>query len=95
MSKTASTAWLLWLRYSRLLMGHDVVKEAPRAHKVVLVSHLQRKIVEGGVVGASAAAETKLLLMDGLWHLHSLADCWDVTALIRSASYSSEVCGSD
>lgn len=45
-------------------MGHGAVKEAPRAHKVV--SHLQRKIVEGGVVGASAAAETKLLLMDGL-----------------------------
>lgn len=27
MSKTASTAWLLWLRYSRLLMGQDAVKD--------------------------------------------------------------------
>ena len=46
-------------------------------------------------MGAGAAAKTKLLLMSGLRHLHSQADRRDLTALIRSAGYASEVGGAN
>lgn len=46
-------------------------------------------------MGAGAAAKTKLLFVSGLRHFHSQADRRDVTALIGSAGYASEVCWSN
>lgn len=57
----------------------------------VLVPHLPGRIVEGGVMRASAAVKTKLLLVSGLCHFHSHAARRDLRALIHSAGYTSEV----
>lgn len=71
------------------------ISKASKENKAMCVSHFEREIVEGSVVRASAAAETKLLLVDGFVHLHSLADRRHVTALICCARYSGEMCCSD
>lgn len=57
--------------------------------------HLKGKIVEGGVVGAGAAAKMKLLLIRGLRHFHPLADRRELTTLICSAGDAREMGRSD
>lgn len=60
-----------------------------------LEPHLQRKVVEGGVMRAGAAAKTKLLLVRRLCRFLYQAGHRDLTTLIRSAGDASEVGWSD